>query len=96
METVFDHDLTSDEVADYGFLESFSLELRHGLEFPDPLTEQGYRDTITPEASLFDLGLLYYHRENNAKAEFYWQHVADQALQYKLGFDWVIIPTDEV
>jgi hypothetical protein len=94
METVFDHNLSPEEIEDFGFLDSLSLEFRHGLGFPDPLTEQSYRNTITLKASLFDLGLLYYHRGDEVKSEQYWATVADKALQYKLGFDYLIIPSE--
>ncbi|QDK80849.1 hypothetical protein EXU85_20440 [Spirosoma sp. KCTC 42546] len=90
METVFDHNLTPDEIDELGFLASFSLSLRHGLEFPDPLTAQGYQATISAEGALFDLGLLYDFRGDAAKTEQYWSQVPELAQQYRLGFDYVI------
>lgn len=86
METVFDHTLTPDEIEECGFLDSW-LDVRHGLTFPDPLTEQGYRATITKEAAMFDLGLLYDVRGDVAKRDSYWDQVPQKAQEYKLGFD---------
>ena len=90
METVFDHNLTPDEIEELGFLASFSLSLRHGLEFPDPLTGTGYRNTISSEGVLFDLGLLYDYRGDETRRDSYWNQVPELAQQYRLGFDYVI------
>lgn len=85
MEAIFDHDITSDEL-EAGFL-PYALEIRHGLDFPDPLTEQGYRDSITQEAATFDIALLYEYRGDEAKAELYFSQVPEKAAEYKRGFD---------
>lgn len=86
LETVFDHSLTPDEIEELGFLDSW-LDIRHGLSFPDPLTETGYRETVTAPAALFDLGLLFEYRGDEAKRDAYWAQVPDTATQYQLGFD---------
>lgn len=89
METVFDHNLTPDEIEELGFLDSM-LCLRHGVEFPDPLTPAGYIETVTQEGTLFDLGLLFDHRKDIATRDRYWSQVPDLAQQYLLGFDYQI------
>lgn len=91
METIFDHNITPDEIDDLGIMSPF-LDIRHNLDFPTPLTEQGYRDIITQEAALFDLALLYEHRGDEIKAEDYFSQVPEKAAEYKRGFDDQIIP----
>lgn len=88
METVFDHNPTPAEIDDCGFNRPFSLSIRHGLDFPDPLTADGYRSVITTEAAAFDLYLLFDSRGEVAKAATYAAIVPDQVAQYELGFDY--------
>lgn len=90
METIFDHNITPDEL-EAGFL-PYALEIRHGLDFPDPLTEQGYRDSITQEAAIFDLALLFEFRGDEGKAEEYFEQVPEKAAEYKRGFDDLVLP----
>ncbi|GAB3973771.1 hypothetical protein GCM10028806_28330 [Spirosoma terrae] len=90
METVFDHNLTPDEIDELGVLDRW-INVRHNLVFPEPYTEEGYRATITPGGALFDLGLLYLNRGDEAKAEVYWSQVPDKVAEFKRGMDYQVI-----
>lgn len=90
METVFDHNLTPDEIDELGVLDHW-VNVRHNLVFPVPYTEQGYRDTITPAGAILDLGLLYLSRGDEAKADAYWAQVPDKAAEYRRGQDYQVI-----
>ena len=93
METVFDHHPTPEEVEDCGFDRSFSLSVRHGIDFPELVTADTYRTLITPQGAAFDLYLLFDGRGNPTKAATYAAVVPDKVVQYELGFDYQIIPT---
>ena len=88
METVFDHNPTPAEIDDCGFDKDISLSFRHGLDFPYPLTADGYRNSITAEAAAFDLYLLFDSRGDKVQADTYAALVPDKVAEYLRGFDY--------
>ena len=94
METVFDHSPTLEELVEYGFLESHVQQITHGLDFPDPLTRDGYLSVITAEAAYFDLYLLYKGRNDRANMAHYGELVPEKVQQYELGFDYQLNVSD--
>ncbi|GAB4020214.1 hypothetical protein GCM10028808_60600 [Spirosoma migulaei] len=91
METIFDYQPTPEEIEECGFLDSWQC-IRHGLEFPDPLTKEWYLAMITQEATYFDLYLLFTYRKNTRVASWYFTLIPVKVQDYILGFDYLIIP----
>lgn len=82
METVFDHNLTAEELDLGGYL-SDHLTGRHGILFPALITETVYRQFITPQAAALDLYLLFSFRGDEAKAAQYAAQIPDLVAPYE-------------
>lgn len=93
METIFDHNPTITELEECGYLSSWQ-NVRHGIDFEQPLTEAGYFAQITKKAAYFDLALLYEFRGDQKKADQYWEKIPEMGNEYKLGFDYKQTPIE--
>lgn len=89
METIFDFNLTAEEIEDMGVFDSW-INVRHNLVFPEPYTEQGYRETITPEGAILDLALLFDSRGETQRARVYWAQIPERAAEWGRGFDYEV------
>lgn len=89
METIFNHNVTAEEIKACGFLDYWQ-RIRHGIDFKEPIDKAQYLDKITVEAALFDIALLLEERREDATA--YWEKIPEKAQEYRLGFDDQQIP----
>lgn len=89
METIFDHNVTAEEIKVCGFFDYWQ-RIRHGIDFKEPIDKGQYLDKITEEAAIFDIALLLEERGEDAKK--YWEKIPEIAQEYKLGFDDQQIP----
>lgn len=69
METVFDHNVTEDELKRFGGREAFEKAKRYGV---DLLSD---RDT-----NFYQIGILYAGRGDEEKANEYWSKIKDKKL----------------
>ncbi|MES2238873.1 MAG: hypothetical protein V4497_01310 [Bacteroidota bacterium] len=90
METIFDHNPTPQELIDIRF-DAFSLCLKFGIETTETLTPELYQKLITQENAWYDLAVLYEFRENQTKANEFWNKLPKEAYQNGLGFDCISI-----
>ena len=69
METIFDHNVTEDELRRFGGREAFEKAKRYGV---DLLSD---RDT-----NFYQIGILYAGRGDEKKANEYWSKIKDKKL----------------
>lgn len=92
METIYDHNVTAEEIEACGFLDIWQ-RIRHGIDFVEPIDKEQYLNKITVEAAIFDIALLLEHRKQSARK--YWKKIPERAQKYKLGFDYKMVAVDE-
>lgn len=91
METIFDYNPTTQELNDIRF-DALSLCLKFGIELKEELTPETYKNLISQENAYYDLAVLFEFRENQVKANEYWQKLPKEVNEYGLGFDNLEIP----
>jgi len=86
METIFNFNPTPGELNDIRF-DSFSMALKFGIETDKELTPELYKDLVSQENAYYDLAVLFEFRNDQKKANTYWQKLPKKLKSEGLGFD---------
>lgn len=92
METIFDHNPTRKELKELFNFDEKSNSMAHGFSIVR-LKNEDYEKESTPESRLLDIALLLDYRGLTTEADNVWRRIPDIALQYKMGKDYLQIPT---
>ena len=69
METIFDHNVTDDELERFGGREAFEKAKRYGVDLLSDM-----------DTNFYQIGILYAGRGDKKKANEYWSKIKDKKL----------------
>jgi hypothetical protein len=86
MKTIFDYNPTPQELSDIRF-DALSLCLKFGIETTKTLTPELYKELVSQDNAYYDLACLFEFRDDQTKADEYWNKLPKDMQLNGLGYD---------